>query len=119
MNSVLEDQSPADGYYDTAQWSRYTCPATVNNGQWCNPTSTRGSMIGPGYQNVDFSIQKKFKITEQVNLALMGNFFNLFNHTNFDIGTGTGLANQTSSSFGRPTAAFSPRITQLAFRLDF
>jgi hypothetical protein len=115
MNSVTEDMSPADGYFDTDMWARGTCPSTVNGGRWCNPASTRGSMTSPGYQNVDFSIQKKFKITEDVRLSLMGNFFNFFNHTNFDLPA----SNQTSGSFGLSTAAYSPRITQLALRVDF
>lgn len=83
MNSVFEAGSPADGYFDTTQWANYVCPATVNDGLWCNSPQSRGSMTGPGYSNVDFQIQKQFKITEQVKLSLMGNFFNIFNHTNF------------------------------------
>jgi hypothetical protein len=115
MDSVTDSGSAADSYYDIDQWSRYTCPSSVNEGRWCNPPSTRGSMTGPAYQNVDFQIQKQFKITEEVKLSLMGNFFNLFNHTNFNLPT----AEETSSSYGRSVSAYSPRVTQLAFRIDF
>lgn len=115
MDSVFDSGSPADGYFDEDMWEPYTCPASVNGGDWCNSPQTRGSITGPGYKNVDFSIQKKFKITEEVTFSLMGNFFNFFNHTNFDVPT----MNKGSSSFGRSTAAFDPRITQLAFRIDF
>ena len=114
MNSLL-DGSAADGYFGKAQWGRYTCPATVNNGDWCNSPQGRGTITGPGYQNVDFSIQKKFAIYEDVQFTLMGNFFNFFNHTNFDL---PGF-NQNSSTFGRSTSAYSPRITQIALRVDF
>jgi hypothetical protein len=115
MDSVSGVGSPADSYYDTDMWARYTCPATVNDGLWCNPPSTRGSLTGPGYKNVDFQIQKQIRITEEVKLSLIGNFFNVFNHTNF----GNPSSNDTSSSFGRSIDAYSPRITQLAFRFDF
>jgi hypothetical protein len=114
MNSVLGG-SAADGYIDKTQWGRYTCPATVNNGDWCDSPQGRGTITGPGYQNMDFSIQKKFAIYEDVKFTLMGNFFNFFNHTNFDL---PGF-NQNSSTFGRSTSAYSPRITQIALRVDF
>jgi hypothetical protein len=115
MDSLTSTKSPADGYFDTTKWARYACPATVNNGLWCNSIQGRGTVTGPAYQNVDFSIQKQFKITEAVTFKLLGNFFNLFNHTNFDLPT----MNQGSSSFGKSTATFSPRITQLVARIDF
>lgn len=72
-------------------------------------------MTGPGLQNVDFNIVKKFKITEGVSLKVQGNFFNLFNHTNFAAPS----FNDTSSSFGRSTSAYAARVTQIALRLDF
>lgn len=115
MDSVTDATSPSDGYFDTTQWARYSCPASVNDGFWCNPPTPRGSITAPGFKNVDFQIQKQFKIAEEVKLSLMGNFFNLFNHTNF----GLPSTNQTSSSFGRSIDAHSPRVTQLAFRIDF
>ena len=116
MDSILNDKSPADGYFDKTQWGRYTCPTTVNSGQWCPSPQGRGTVTGPGYQNVDFSIQKKFTIYEDVKLSLMGNFFNFFNHTNFDL---PGFNHNSSSTFGRSTSAYSPRVTQIALRVDF
>ncbi len=115
MDSVTGKNSPADSYFEVADWETYNCSSTVNSGLWCNSPQGRNSMTGPGFKNVDFSIQKKLAITEQVKLSLQGNFFNIFNHTNFDLPD----FDQTSISFGRSTATFSPRITQLALRLDF
>jgi hypothetical protein len=113
--STLTAKSPADGYFDTTQWARYTCPATVNGGLWCNVPLGRNSMYGPSYQNVDFSFSKKFGITERVALKLQGGFFNLFNHANFALPTG----NRNSSTYGLSTGTYDPRIVQLALRLDF
>ncbi len=115
MNSVSGKGSPADGYFDAGLWSDYSCPGNVNNGEWCNPPQSRNTMTGPGYKNVDFSIQKQFKISEQAKLKLFANFFNLFNHTNFSHPE----ENISSPSFGRSTAAYPSRITQLAVRIDF
>ena len=113
--STLTAKSPADGYFDTSKWERYTCPATVNGGLWCNVPLGRNSMYAPSYRNVDFSFSKKFGITEKVALKLQGGFFNLFNHPNFGLPTG----NKNSPTFGMSTSTYEPRIVQLALRLDF
>jgi hypothetical protein len=113
--STLTSTSPADGYFDTAKWARYTCPATVNQGLWCNVPIGRNSMYGPSYQMVDFSFSKKFTLKENVALRLQGSAFNALNHTNFRLPTG----NRNSSTFGSSVATFSPRVIQLALRLDF
>jgi len=113
--STLTEKSPADGYFDTAQWARYTCPATVNDGLWCNVPIGRNSMYAPSYQNVDFRFSKKFGITEKVALRLQGSAFNLLNRANFGLPTG----NRNSSTFGMSTSTYDPRIIQLALRLDF
>jgi hypothetical protein len=114
MSTVLSG-SPADGYFDTSKWARYTCPATVNDGLWCNVPIGRNSMYGPSYQNIDFSFSKKFGITEKVALKLQGGAFNLLNRPNFRLPTG----NRNSSNFGKSTSTYDPRIIQLALRLDF
>ena len=36
----------------------------------------------PGYHNVDFRLARQFAFSERVKLALMGEVFNIFNHTN-------------------------------------
>ncbi len=114
-SSIFDNKSPADGYFDKTKWAKYTCPASVNNGQWCSSPQGRGTMTGPGFQNVDFNVTKTFRIVENVRLQLQGNFFNLFNHPNF----GNPGFNLSSGTFGRSTSAYAPRITQLAARLDF
>jgi hypothetical protein len=107
--------SPADAYFDTSEWGRYSCPLDVNQGLWCIPTARRNSLTGPGYKNVDLGVSKKFKFNEHSALSLQANFFNVFNHPNFEVPA----FNDTSSAFGSSTATFDPRITQLAIRLDF
>ena len=114
MNSV-RGRSPALGYLDANQWSDFTCPVTANEGTWCNAPINRNSVSGPGFKNIDFNITKKFALTERVKLNLQGNFFNLFNHPNFKLPN----AAFDSSQFGRSTATYDPRVTQLALRLDF
>lgn len=115
LNSVLDNKSPAEGYFEKTLWSRYVCPSTVNSGLWCNSPQGRNTMRGPAYQNIDFNLTKRFRLKEGVFLALQGNFFNLLNHSNFTLPA----FNQASSAFGKSTGTFDPRITQLALRIDF
>jgi hypothetical protein len=112
---TLAGNSPADAYFNTADWTRYACPASVNQGLWCDAPLGRNSMYGPSFKNVDFSFSKKFKITETAAFRLQGSAFNLFNHSNFRLPSG----NMNSSLFGRSTSTYDPRIIQLALRFDF
>jgi Carboxypeptidase regulatory-like domain len=101
------------------------CPATVNGGTWCQGQALgqmeRNTLVGPGFFNTDFGIKKTFKITERSTLRFEGNFFNLFNHPNFQPPS----SNLSGSSFGQSTGTFNntqtggPRITQLTVRFDF
>ena len=94
-------------------------------GLWCQGQSLgqmqRNSLVGPSFFNTDFGVKKSFKVTERFALTFEANFFNIFNHPNFESPDG----NLNDSTFGQSTATFSnqqtggPRITQLAARIDF
>jgi hypothetical protein len=102
---------------------------------WFDPTSMtdaplgqlgdvpRGYFVGPGYTNLDFSIQKDTKITEGTLIQLRLEAYNAFNHTNFsNPNTSTGGSNVDSSNFGRTTSirAFTnSRLVQLGAKFIF
>jgi hypothetical protein len=144
ITSVLTGASPADGYFDPSKFGRIRavtqsfnpgvdvlCPASVNSGLWCQGSvvgqTTRNTLYGPGFQNIDFDIAKKFKITEALGLQFQANFFNIFNRANFAIPTGNYANCSFSTAVGGCTGSFgssintigNPRVTQLALRLDF
>ncbi len=75
-----------------------------------------GSIEGPGYFNLDLSLQKHFVITERVGLQFRSEFFNALNHTNLgNPGTGFG-----SPSFGVISSTVGEaRSIQFGLRLDF
>ena len=81
----------------------------------------RNILTGPGFRNMDFSLLKTMKLTEDWNLQFRAEFFNLFNHPNFD------LPNPTVDSpltFGRIFSARSglpgdARSIQFALKLIF
>lgn len=76
----------------------------------------RDSLRGPGFWNLDSSIFRNFEILERVQLQLRGEFFNIFNHTDFADPSAT-LGNP---NFGVITAtANGARTIQLALKLNF
>lgn len=103
------------GYLTKGSWVRYTCPASVNNGEWCDAPIGRNSIIGPGFANVDFNVTKKFRINERAAFTFQAAFFNLFNRVNF----ANPNANISSGLFGKSTDTYDPRNTQLSLRFDF
>jgi outer membrane receptor protein involved in Fe transport len=47
------------------------------------PNQRRNSFRGPGFFDSDFSINKNFKLTERLGFSVGANFYNVFNHPNF------------------------------------
>jgi hypothetical protein len=76
----------------------------------------RNILRGPGRTNLDFSAFKMIPLTERFQLQFRGEFFNIFNHPQFDLPNGTigsAAAGVISSTVG------SPRDIQLSLRLSF
>jgi outer membrane receptor protein involved in Fe transport len=62
----------------------------LNGAGFASPTGFafnqgRNQFRGPNYFDTDFTVQKGIKLTEKLNLAFAVQFFNLFNHPNFDL----------------------------------
>jgi hypothetical protein len=72
---------------------------------------------GPGFWNVDMSLIKRTKLKESLNIEFRAEAFNLFNHTNFFVSNEANDINSTT--FGRLTTTFDPRILQFALRVNF
>lgn len=77
----------------------------------------RNLLRGPGLNNFDFSLMKDTKITENKTLELRFEFYNLFNHTQFDP---NGIVTDINAgNFGQEFAAYAPRLIQLAAKFYF
>jgi Carboxypeptidase regulatory-like domain/TonB dependent receptor-like, beta-barrel len=95
--------------------------------QWLNPasfttipftwgTEGRNGLTGPSYKDVDFSLFKTFPLfRDRANFQIRGDFFNLFNHTNFN----NPVNNLQSSSFGKIVGTSLARVIQFAAKLTF
>jgi Carboxypeptidase regulatory-like domain len=70
---------------------------------------------GPGLNNFDMALLKDLRITESKILQFRFEFFNVFNHTQFNNPSGS----VTSATFGIVTSARSARVGQLAMKFLF
>lgn len=84
----------------------------------------RNSMYGPGVNNWDISVAKRFPLFgESRYVQFRGEFFNAWNHTQFSSLDTTArfdpTGKQVNPSFGQFTGARDPRIIQLSLRVQF
>jgi hypothetical protein len=70
---------------------------------------------GPGLENFDVSLSKTARFTERLSLDFRAEFFNVFNHAQFNNPVG----DFSAGNFGQITSARDPRIGQLALKLHF
>lgn len=99
----------------------------ANPAFFTNPTAgTVGGLSltpvdGPGYWSADAALIKRTRFTENLNLELRLEAFNVFNHTNFNVDNildinSTNFGKITSTSFGGNP---NERIIQLAAKFNF
>lgn len=79
-------------------------------------TAGRGIVRGPGINNLDISVYKTFRFTENTNLQFRTEFFNVLNHAQYN-NPGTTLG--TPATFGVITSARDPRIIQFGLKLNY
>jgi hypothetical protein len=91
------------------------CSAAVGPAVGRQGTVGRNQFYGPGFNKVDFSVIKRFPITENYKFTIRADFFNIFNTVNFGL-PGNDI---NSALFGQSTTAGAPRIIQFAGRFDF
>jgi Carboxypeptidase regulatory-like domain len=106
--TIFNPRNTADHtYFDTAPFSLETegVPGNAN----------RRFFHGPGLNNWDFGLQKNTQIKERNSLQFRIEFFNIFNHAQFENPTGT----INLSTFGVVTGARPGRIGQAAVKFTF
>ena len=80
---------------------------------------------GPGQNNFDLTIMRKFPLgSERRSLQFRTEFYNAFNHTQFDTVDNNAVfdpstGKQVNSAFGQVVSTRAPRVIQLSLRLDF
>ena len=135
---ILANQVNAVTYYDPKNTPTLNNPnvgGTTTGNFWFNPdafnadfsafgsstgvysygSSGRNAYRGPDRVNIDLSIAKTTNITERTKLEIRADFFNAFNHAEFQ-NPNTSIG---SGQFGQISSTFAPRIIQLAARFTF
>lgn len=107
---------PGSGAYIGYQWfdpTPYTLPTAAEGFGNC---PAQGPVRGPGYADVDLSLQKNFPITESVRLQFRADFLNAFNRVNLNtdccttaVGPGMGILSSSQP----------PRNVQFALKLYY
>ncbi|MEG9433600.1 TonB-dependent receptor [Terriglobus sp. ADX1] len=114
--------SATSGPIHTRQhWFNINAYQAVPLGQYRGGNSQRNGVNGPGWWRVDPGVFRNIRIWENVNLQLRGEAFNIFNHTNPDTISTSGLitASGYSSTAGNITGYRDKRILQLGAKLVF
>jgi hypothetical protein len=86
-----------------------------------NPIGTfgnvhRNSILGPAYIDLDTGFTKSFRFTESKEFEFRAESFNVLNHTNFN---NPGTNQSATSTFGKITSSYDPRIIQLSGKVRF
>jgi Carboxypeptidase regulatory-like domain len=87
-------------------------------------SASRYPYRGPGQNQLDLAVFKKFTLHERAKIDFRGELYNAFNHVQWSginasavFNTTTGA--QTNSLFGQATSDRGARVAQLALRVDF
>ncbi len=110
--SLKLNSNPRNGlaYFDSGVFSLQPLGTPGN--------SPRRFFYGPGSENFDMALSKKFNLSETAGVVIRLEAFNAFNHAQF---FGPLSVNGTlgSSSFGQVVSAAPPRILQAALKFTF
>jgi hypothetical protein len=97
----------------TARW--FNTGAFIQPAAFTFGTLGRNTVIGPGLFNVDATVARTFRIAEKFSAQLRGEFFNIANHSNYNL-VGR-IINQPN--FGGVLSQFDPRQIQVGLKLQF
>jgi hypothetical protein len=78
-------------------------------------TLGRNALRGPGINNYDLSLSKKIPVTESKYFEFRAEFFNAFNHVQFENPNNAGF----DSSFGQVSFDRNPRLIQFGLKLYY
>lgn len=112
---------PKSSHPSVNQWFNTQCFVAPPVGEL--GTASRTPVYGPDFVNTDFSAIKNFRIRERMSAQFRAEFFNLFNHAQFNapgLSSTPGADLASPSTFGVITSTVNnPRVIQFALKLTF
>jgi hypothetical protein len=120
-NRPIQVCNPTALHQTVQRWFNTNCFVPAPAGEL--GTASRTPLSGPGFVNTDFSLIKRFPITERLGADFRAEFFNLFNHPQFGLPNSdlaAGVGTPLSSNLGTITYTVNnPRLIQFALKLTF
>jgi hypothetical protein len=124
-NRPIQICNPTAIHQTVQQWFNPACFTQAPVGEL--GTASRTPLSGPGFVNTDFSLIKRFQVTERVGADFRAEFFNLFNHAQFGLpnadlasGTVSGVKQPLNGTLGTITYTVNnPRLIQFALKFTF
>ncbi len=84
------------------------------NGAGASPGSALNAFNGPSIDEIDLGLERQFHITERTSVAFKVQVFNLFNHANYFVQTGSGI-NQVQYNPLGPTCGDGASTNQVCY----
>lgn len=113
--------NPKSSHPTIRKWFNTQCFVAPPPGQL--GTASRTPVYGPDFVNTDFSAVKRIRLNEAMNIDFRAEFFNLFNHAQFNapgLSSTPGADLASPGSFGVITSTVNnPRVIQFALKLTF
>ena len=108
-NATCSGRSFPDCQFNPAAFSSPTDPFAAGN-------TPRNYLRGPSFNQIDFSVMKNTRFSENMNLQLRMDIFNLFNTANFADPSGGLVPGDTPNTL-RPTAFFGRSVSTVGNQL--
>jgi hypothetical protein len=111
-NRIADGNLPS-GKRSITKW--FDTSAFVAPAQYTFGNSGTGILVGPGYFNVNLTLERNLLVHDRYNIDLRGEAFNALNHANFD-NPAASIGNATA---GQISSTEDPRILQVALKITF
>jgi hypothetical protein len=108
---------PTSGAFIGYQWFDPSAYSPSPVGQFGN-CPAQGPVRGPGYADIDLSLQKDFPIKEAIKMQFRADFVNAFNHVNLNA-PATDISGSNMGLIGASQGSQPPRNIQLALKFYF
>jgi len=100
-----------DRYFDPRAFSMPAAGTFGNVG--------RNTLTGPGFADLDLSVEKAFPVRENLNLQFRAEFFNATNHTNFGLPISTVFVGNSNNYFYNDAAGLITSTASPARQIQF
>jgi hypothetical protein len=120
-DQISADSKRPAGVNHMTEW--FNTAAFTTNAKGTYGSAGRNDLRRPGSYNVDFSLSRRLRVRENMQLQFRAEAFNLLNHINWDLIQITNSYSDnttvTGTNFGKMVGYSAPRVGQLALKLMF